>query len=211
MDWLSLRNFQSPGRSPVHSCNGMIATPHPLASATGLNVLQGGGNAVDAAVAATLVLAVVDAAQVGIGGMPSRGAGFVLDEHHVNSLMPRKRPLHTIMPGMASQDGRPVLSFAVVGGHFQPAGQVIILTGLIDHGLDPQSAIDAPRAFATEGVIKLEQGIAEEVRIALTRKGHIVVESPTPLGGAQAIHVDWGSGVLTGASDGRLDGCAMGY
>ena len=140
----------------------------------------------------------------------SRASGFVLNEGHPNCLAPGKRPLHTIMPGMALCEGRPVLSFGVVGGHFQPAGQALVLTGMLDYGLDPQSAIDLPRAFATEGVVKVERGIPEPVRAELARRGHIVIESPTPLGGAQAVHIDWESGVLTGASDGRLDGCALG-
>jgi gamma-glutamyltranspeptidase/glutathione hydrolase len=140
----------------------------------------------------------------------SRGSGFVLQDGHPNCLAPGKRPLHTIMPGMALDRGRPMLSFGVVGGHFQPAGQALLLTGMLDYGLDPQSAIDLPRAFATEGVVKVERGIPDFVRTDLARRGHKLVESPTPLGGAQAIHIDWTSGVLTGASDGRLDGCALG-
>lgn len=152
-------------------------------------------------------------ARFGIG-FQNRGAGFVLTEGHPNEAAGGKRPMHTIIPGMLCRNGRLVLPFGVMGGAYQPAGHARMVTNLIDYGLDPQTAIDAPRSFAgpfsgADG-LALETGYAPDVAKELADLGHAVRWSEEALGGAQAIMIHE-SGVLEGASDPRKDGCALGY
>lgn len=141
----------------------------------------------------------------------NRGFGFSLDPAHPNALAPRKRPLHTIIPGLVVKDGRAVMPFGVMGGHYQATGHAGFLANVFDRGLDLQAASDAPRSFAHEGVLSLEptfdQGISDE----LARRGHRVAWADSPLGGCQAILIDHAAGVLYGASDHRKDGMALGY
>jgi gamma-glutamyltranspeptidase / glutathione hydrolase len=86
-----------------------------------------------------------------------------------------------------------------------------VLTNFVDFGLDPQAAIDAPRAFAYDGELRLERGIPRATAAALARLGHNVVPAGKPLGGGQMIVVDHARGVLIGGSDPRKDGLALGY
>jgi gamma-glutamyltranspeptidase/glutathione hydrolase len=139
----------------------------------------------------------------------NRGAGFTLTPGHPNEAGGGKRPLHTIIPAMLRGAGL-LMPFGVMGGTYQPAGHVRFLTNLVDFGMDPQAAIDAPRSFADGGELQLEAGYAESVAAALAALGHRVTRRATPLGGAQAIVIDE-RGVLIGASDPRKDGCALGY
>lgn len=143
--------------------------------------------------------------------LQNRGMGFSLDPSHPNAIGPRKRPLNTIMPGLAIEAGRPVLSFGVVGADYQPFGHVHVLTGVADFGLDPQGAIDQPRVFYSGGDTQVERGLPVETVQELERLGHRVVEAREPLGGGQMIKIDWSEGVLVGGSDPRLDGIALGY
>lgn len=143
--------------------------------------------------------------------LQSRGRSFRLDADHPNVIAPSKRPLHTIMPGMAVKDGRVVMPFGVMGGAYQPFGHVHLMTNLIDFGMDPQEALDAPRVFHRDGVVEVENGVPQSVIDGLTAKGHIVKRSDEPFGGGQAVLIDWEKGTLTGASDHRKDGCALGY
>lgn len=139
----------------------------------------------------------------------NRGAGFTLEKGHPNEAAGGKRPMHTIIPGMLMKDGKAHMPFGVMGGQYQPTGHARFLSNLTDFGMDPQRAIDGPRAFADKGELKLEQGYSDAVRAELADIGHAVV-SPGPLGGAQAIRLH-ANGVLEGASDPRKDGCALGY
>ena len=141
----------------------------------------------------------------------NRGKGFSLDPRHPNAIAPGKRPMHTIIPALARKDGLPVLGFGVMGGHYQPVGQAHVLTNLLDFGLDPQAAIDAPRAFAYGEELQVERGVPAATAAALARLGHHVVPSAKPLGGGQMIMVDHARGVLIGGSDPRKDGIALGY
>ena len=143
-------------------------------------------------------------------GLQNRGAGFTLQEGHPNEMKGGKRPMHTIIPGMLRNQGRVTMPFGVMGGGYQPQGHARFLSNLTDFGMDPQEAIDAPRVFADGTLLKLERGYAPEVHQALADMGHDVVIPDEPLGGAQAIHIG-ADGLLTGGSDPRKDGCALGY
>jgi len=143
--------------------------------------------------------------------LQNRGASFQLDPRHPNCIAPGKRPMHTIMPGMAMHRGRAAMTFGVTGGDFQPFGHVHFLTNMIDHGMDPQAALDSPRVFYENGMIVAEHGIPEASLVGLRKRGHKTLVSEEPLGGGQAISIDWEKGSLTAGSDHRKDGCAMGY
>jgi gamma-glutamyltranspeptidase/glutathione hydrolase len=142
--------------------------------------------------------------------LQNRGAGFTLEEGHVNELQGGKRPMHTIIPGMIRQNGKVMMPFGVMGGAYQPNGHARLVSNLTDFGMDPQTAIDAPRAFTDKGVLNVERGYSDDVRAKLSDMGHKVEIPRTAIGGAQAIKLR-GDGVLEGASDPRKDGCALGY
>jgi gamma-glutamyltranspeptidase/glutathione hydrolase len=140
-----------------------------------------------------------------------RGRGFTLQEGHPNEAAGGKRPLHTIIPALLREGGEVTRCFGVMGGPYQPNGHVRVISNLLDYGMEPQAALDAPRSFATEGVLRMERGYAPETREALATMGHAVEVPATSIGGAQMITVDREMGVLRGASDPRKDGCALGY
>lgn len=142
--------------------------------------------------------------------MQNRGAGFTLEEGHPNELKGGKRPMHTIIPGMICQGGRVVMPFGVMGGAYQCCGHARFASNLTDFGMDPQTAIDAPRAFTDNGILNVERGYPDAIRAELSAMGHTVAIPKTAIGGAQAIKIHE-SGVLEGASDARKDGCALGY
>ncbi|MFH1070477.1 MAG: gamma-glutamyltransferase, partial [Candidatus Glassbacteria bacterium] len=156
--------------------------------------------------------------------LQNRGAMFNLDPKHPNSLVPHKRPFHTIIPSFVTRDGKPWLSFGVMGGPMQPQGHVQVLVNLIDFGMDLQEAGDAPRVqhFGSSEPwgVKMEQGgyVAYEIGIdpaviaRLEKMGHRTHPQGhlTFFGGYQAILRD-GQGVYHGASDPRRAGCAFGY
>ncbi|MFO1106156.1 MAG: gamma-glutamyltransferase family protein [Amaricoccus sp.] len=141
----------------------------------------------------------------------NRGAGFSLAPGHPNEAGGGKRPMHTIIPAMLRRNDRLLMPFGVMGAAYQPAGHVRVMSNLLDFGMDPQAAIDAPRSFAEAGGIQLETGYAPAVAERLQAMGHRTSWRTSPLGGAQAILVDDEAGVLIGASDPRKDGCALGY
>jgi gamma-glutamyltranspeptidase/glutathione hydrolase len=141
--------------------------------------------------------------------LQNRGSGFRLVEGHPNAIAPRKRPFHTIIPGMLSKDGRAVMPFGVMGGQYQSTGHTHFISGILDRSLDPQQASDAPRSFAYDGKLTLETTVPESVAADLKARGHDVVWAEEALGGCQAIWVDHKRGVMFGASDHRKDGCAL--
>lgn len=142
--------------------------------------------------------------------MQNRGAGFTLEKGHPNELKGGKRPMHTIIPGMIREGGRITMPFGVMGGAYQCCGHARFATNLSDFGMDPQAAIDAPRAFSDKGILNVERGYSDSVRSELSDMGHEVAIPQTAIGGAQAIKIHE-SGVLEGASDARKDGCALGF
>jgi gamma-glutamyltranspeptidase/glutathione hydrolase len=139
----------------------------------------------------------------------SRGSGFSLIEGHPNAIAPGKRPFHTIIPGLLARDGQSEMAFGVMGGQYQAAGHLHILSGVLDRGLDIQQASDAPRSFAFDGALTLEPTISQAVADDLAARGHRLKWATEPLGGFQAVQVDWVNGVMFGASDHRKDGVAL--
>jgi gamma-glutamyltranspeptidase / glutathione hydrolase len=153
-----------------------------------------------------------------------RGEQFVLKEGHPNSFAPGKRPFHTIIPAFITKEGKPWLSFGVMGGAMQPQGHAQIVMNLVDFGMNLQEAGDAPRiqhdgstdpagqatAMSDGGELDLESGFPYETVRALMRKGHSVRFADGPYGGYQAIMVNPNGGYI-GASESRKDGQAAGY
>jgi len=155
--------------------------------------------------------------------LQDRGELFSLQDGHPNVYAPGKRPFHTIIPAFVTRNGKPWLSFGVMGGAMQPQGHVQILVNLIDFGMNLQEAGDAPRArhdgsseptgevMRDGGQVVLEQGFSPAVVKALEARGHkVTVENDGDFGGYQAIRRNE-QGVYFGASESRKDGAAQGY
>lgn len=155
--------------------------------------------------------------------LQDRGELFSLEEGHFNVYAPAKRPFHTIIPAFVTKDGKPYMSFGVMGGSMQPQGHAQILINMIDFGMNLQEAGDAPRIrhvgssqptgeiMTGGGTVNLEDGIRWEVIQNLIRKGHKIQWSLGGYGGYQAIMRDPETGVYFGASESRKDGQAAGY
>lgn len=155
--------------------------------------------------------------------LQDRGEMFTLEEGHFNVYAPHKRPFHTIIPGFVTKDGKPFLSFGVMGGAMQPQGHVQIICNLIDFGMNIQEAGDAPRIqhlgsseptgekMTDGGILTLETGFSWETIRALMQKGHVVQFDLGGYGGYQAIKRDETNRVYYGASESRKDGQAAGY
>lgn len=161
----------------------------------------------------------------GLGFMlQDRGQLFTLEPGQANTYAPHKRPFHTIIPAFVTKDGKPWMSFGVMGGSFQPLGHVEIIMNMIDFGMNAQEAGDAPRIdhqgsseptgekMKDSGQVTLENGIPYETIRALMQMGHRVGWAPPgSYGGYQAIRFDAASKVYFGASDARKDGHAAGF
>mmetsp|Transcript_11943 Transcript_11943/g.25262 ORF Transcript_11943/g.25262 Transcript_11943/m.25262 type:complete len:591 (-) Transcript_11943:1377-3149(-) len=154
--------------------------------------------------------------------LQNRGSGFSLDPSHPNSLEPNKRPYHTIIPGMIthSDTGELYASISNMGGYMQPQGQMQLTVDLVAGAVDPQTAVDLPRFCIADGtkngIAMIEDGVSEDVVEELKSKGHRICSgvssySRSVFGRAQIIKKDRNTGVLWAGSDGRADGCAMGY
>jgi gamma-glutamyltranspeptidase/glutathione hydrolase len=144
--------------------------------------------------------------------LQNRGAGFSLESGHPNEMAPGKRALHTNMPGMVFKNGKPWISYGVMGGDMQPQGHAQVLSNIIDFGMNVQQAGEAPRfRHFSEGAVAFESGVDIDVLQALIQKGHRPMIRMAVYGGYQAIEIDWENGVLIGGSDPRKDGCALGY
>lgn len=145
--------------------------------------------------------------------LQSRGACFVVEPGHPNTIGPAKRPMHTIIPAMLLDNGVPVMPFGVMGGAYQAVGHAHVLSNMLDYGMDVQEALDAPRLFwgADRSTLIAERGLPAATLAGLAARGHAVAPADDPIGGGQAIRIDRTSGVLIGGSDPRKDGCAMGY
>ena len=141
----------------------------------------------------------------------NRASSFVVEDGHPNVIAGRKRPMHTIIPAMLAKDGKAVMPFGVTGAHFQPIGQVQVLTNIVDHGLPVQAALDHPRIFARDESFEVEGTVPDAVVQGLRELGHPVTRAASPLGTGQAIWIDRERGILRGGADGRRDGLAIGY
>jgi gamma-glutamyltranspeptidase/glutathione hydrolase len=151
--------------------------------------------------------------------LQNRGYGFNLDPAHPNALAPRKRPYHTIIPGMITKPGGDLYAaFGVMGGFMQPQGHVQVVVALADDHLDPQATLDRPRFCIQKGLpgfrVALEEGIPPDSVEVLSRMGHLVDrvsgQARALFGRGQVIVRDTENSVLWGGSDPRADGCAMG-
>jgi gamma-glutamyltranspeptidase/glutathione hydrolase len=200
-DKRALRELPAPGKSaPI--ANGDTVT---------LSVVDRDGNA------CSLINSLYQNFGSGIVGessgvlMQNRGLCFTFEPGHPNTVAPNARPAHTIMPGMATRDGRPWMCFGVMGEYYQPMGQTWVLTNVLEYGMDIQQALDFPRVGPHLGEVEVERGVTPAMRQALSALGHTLTDVVRPLGGGQAIMIDRERGVLIGGSDPRKDGAALGY
>lgn len=155
--------------------------------------------------------------------LQDRGELFSLEEGHANVYEPHKRPFHTIIPAFITKDGKPWVSFGLMGGATQPQGHAQIVINMIDFGMNLQEAGDAPRilhngssqptgeVMTDGGVLQLESGIDYEVIRELIKMGHKISFNVGAYGGYQAIMWDDVNKVYYGASESRKDGQAAGY
>jgi oxamate amidohydrolase len=150
--------------------------------------------------------------------LQNRGAFFSLDPAHPNRLAPRKQTATTLIPSMYLVDGRPRFVYGTMGGEGQPQTQAALVTRMVDRGLGPQAAVEAPRWLfgRTWGepskALRVESRFDTDVTSELAARGHPVhvVEPWSDLmGHAQVIAVDRDGG-LRGGSDPRADGAAVG-
>jgi gamma-glutamyltranspeptidase/glutathione hydrolase len=155
--------------------------------------------------------------------LQNRGQLFSLNPADLNKLEPHKRPFHTIIPAFVTKDGEPVFSFGVMGGDFQPQGQVQVLTNIIDFGFSPQQAGEQPRIQHSEsstptgrkmvdgGSVDFELHIPQKTKLKLSYMGHKINPGAGAFGGYQGIWRKSNPRQYFGASDPRKDGCAIGY
>ncbi|WP_420642265.1 gamma-glutamyltransferase [Candidatus Leptofilum sp.] len=146
--------------------------------------------------------------------LQNRGANFSLEPGHPNEAAPSKRPYHTIIPGFITKDGQAWSSFGVMGGFMQPQGHLQVGLNLVEFGMDPQTALDAPRFnWLKDKQVALETAVSDDIRQVLQQRGHDLWEKGKPLhyGGGQVIVRHPENGVLIGGSEPRNDGTAVGY
>ena len=157
-------------------------------------------------------------------GIQNRGNLFDLKPGRPNSYAPGKRPFHTIIPAFMTKDGAPVMAFGLMGGDMQPQGHAQVVVNLVDFGMNLQEAGDVIRFHHTGsseptgttmtdgGILHIEDGLPESVLSELKRRGHVMKsEAVGQYGGYQAIWRDPKTGVYSGATERRKDGCALGY
>jgi gamma-glutamyltranspeptidase/glutathione hydrolase len=144
--------------------------------------------------------------------LQNRGFGFSLRPDHPNVVAPRKRPFHTIIPGFVTRDGKPLMSFGVMGSSMQPQAHGQVLVRMVDYRQNPQAAADAPRWRVDAGAVKFEHEFPAETLAALKARGHVLSQADrwsTDFGRAQLIF-RMEDGYL-GASERRTDGQAVGF
>jgi len=155
--------------------------------------------------------------------LQNRGKLFSLNPRDLNKLEPHKRPFHTIIPAFMTRGGKPVFSFGVMGGDFQPQGQTQVVMNTVDFHMSVQQAGEQPRVQHSEsskptgqrstgpGTVQLEQHIPESVQQKLAEMGHSVRRGTSAFGGYQGIWREEAPRRYFGGSDPRKDGCAMGF
>jgi gamma-glutamyltranspeptidase/glutathione hydrolase len=184
---------------------------------------RGGTVYICAADASGMIVSLIQSNYMGFGSgvvvpgtgisLQNRGAGFSLARGHPNEVAGGKRPFHTIIPGFITRDGAPLAAFGVMGGPIQPPGHVQTAVRMVDHAMNPQAALDAPRWKVNAGrSIDLESSAPVALREGLIALGHELESIPDS-------YMDFGAGQVimraeTGyiaASDPRRDGQAAGF
>lgn len=145
--------------------------------------------------------------------LQNRGAGFSLEQGHPNQLQPGKRPFHTIIPGFLTHKGRAVGPFGIMGGHMQPQGHLQVVVNTVDYGFNPQVCLDAPRWFwGDQNWVQVEPSVDAAIVEGLRQRGHDMnVDGELDFVGTGQIIWRLPNGVYVAGSDGRTDGCAVGY
>jgi gamma-glutamyltranspeptidase/glutathione hydrolase len=145
--------------------------------------------------------------------LQNRGYGFSLKPEHANVVAPRKRPFHTIIPGFLTKNGKPLMSFGVMGGSMQAQGHMQVVSRMVDYAQNPQAAADAPRWRIDTGLkVGIEHGVAAETIAELRARGHDMPQADrwsTDFGRAQLIY-KMEDGYFA-ASERRTDGQAVGF
>jgi gamma-glutamyltranspeptidase / glutathione hydrolase len=146
-------------------------------------------------------------------GLHNRGLSFSLDPGHANFLEPGKKPYHTIIPGFLSKSGKAIGPFGVMGGFMQPQGHVQVIMNIVDFGLNPQSALDAPRWQWTMGKnVLIEHDVSADIVQGLARKGHeMEYRMKSGLFGQGQIIWRNENGSLFGGTEPRADGAVVGW
>ena len=229
LEWLLSKDYAAERRMLIHPDHATLSQPYGIPTTSSdtvyLSVVDAEGNA----------CSFINSNYMGFGtgivppgwgfSLQNRGSGFSMDPSHPNALEPRKRPYHTIIPGLITVDSDSsssipnilYASFGVMGGFMQPQGHMQVVLSLVDDRQNPQATLDRPRFCITdgtpEGQVLLEDGIPPEVLLELGRMGHMVNTvrgfERSAFGRGQIICRDSSTGVLCGGSDPRADGCAM--
>jgi gamma-glutamyltranspeptidase/glutathione hydrolase len=223
LDGLLSKEYAAQRRAIINRSKAMTDTKHgsPVAGSDTVYfcVVDGAGNA----------CSFINSNYMGFGtgivpegtgfSLQNRGHNFSLDPDHPNALAPRKRPYHTIIPGLITRaDGSLYGPFGVMGGFMQPQGHTQVVVGMIDDALDPQAVLNRPRICLEPGEpsggVAVEEGIPMEAVLRLETMGHRVQlisgYGRAMFGRGQIIRRE-PDGVLWGGSDPRADGCAFGY
>jgi len=182
---------------------------------------QGGTVYLTAADASGMMVSFIQSNYMGFGSgvvadgvsLQNRAATFVLEPGHPNCVGPRKRPYQTIIPGFVTREGKPVMSFGVMGGTMQPQGHAQVMVRIADYGQSPQAACDGPRFRFVQGMdVSVEEGRFSAATLEeLQRRGHriVTIDDYNQFGSAQLI---WKlDGGYFAASDPRRDGQAVGF
>ncbi|MEN8152128.1 MAG: gamma-glutamyltransferase family protein [Planctomycetota bacterium] len=210
------------GIDPERAARAVPAGPRMGDDTVYVSVVDGDGNAVS----------FIQSLYMGTGtglvvpgtgvSLQNRGAGFSFDESHPNAVGPGKRPYHTIIPALTTRAGHLHACFGVMGGDMQPQGHLQVLGNLLDRKMTPQAALDAPRWRITwdrapdpAAPLHIEDGFARSTMEMFAARGHrprvVTGAARIGMGGGQVIERDPESGILTGGSDPRKDGAALGY
>ena len=219
--WIS-KEYARWRRTLIDPERAMATAPYgrmvPGSDTVYISVIDGAGNA----------CSLINSVFANFGsGLVAPGTGIVLHNRaslfsavpgHPNALAGGKRPFHTIIPALATRDGELWLSYGVMGGFMQPQGHLQVITNMVDFGMDAQDALNALRFQVAGDGVWLEGDVDQDVVTGLHRRGHRVNVMHGPqrggaggMGGGQVISRDPDSGVLSGGSEPRKDGAAVGW